>query len=124
MYIDPVLAFAIALAGGAGAVLRLTLGRWRGRLPWGTLTANLAAGLVLGVSMALTDHEVLSHWAGAVMFIGFAGGLSTFSGVAAETGELIRSKNWGRAAANVAANLFLPVLTVWLPYAALTLLVN
>lgn len=124
MQIDPVLALAIALAGGVGSVLRLTLGRWQGRLPWGTLTANLVGALVLGLSMALTDASLLPHWLGAVLLVGFAGGLSTFSGVAAETGEFIRSKNWAKAAANLSGNLFLPVLMVWLPYAAVTLLVN
>ena len=122
--IEPQWVIAITLAGGLGAVLRLWLGSFRGRLPWGTLIANLAAGLVLGIAMGLQNRELLPNLAVAVLFVGFAGGLSTFSGVAAETGELIRDKRLGLALANLGANLLLPVLTVWLPVLAFALLVN
>ncbi|MFM6971064.1 MAG: FluC/FEX family fluoride channel, partial [Micrococcales bacterium] len=90
--IDPFWGLVIALAGGAGAICRLWLGQYKGKLPWGTLIANLVAGLVLGVAMGLQNSGLASNFATAVLFVGFAGGLSTFSGVAAETGELIRQR--------------------------------
>lgn len=121
---DPVLALGIALAGGSGSVLRLALGRWRGTLPWGTLVANLLAGLVLGLMIQSQSDAALSNWLTAVIFVGFAGGLSTFSSVAAETGALLLAKKWDFALANLAANLFLPVLTVWVPVYLLTVLIN
>jgi CrcB protein len=122
--IDPQSAILIALAGGLGAVVRLWLGKFRGRLPWGTLTANVVAGLALGIAVGLQNHALVPDLLSAVLFVGFAGGLSTFSGVAAETGELIRLKHWALALANLGANLLLPVLTVWLPVLAVALLVN
>ena len=124
MYLDPLFTLGICAAGGIGAVLRLLLGRWRGKLPWGTLTANLAAGLVIGLAIFGQNRALVENWVVILAFTGLAGGLSTFSGVAAETGEFIRSRKWALAAANLGANLFLPVLTVWLPVAALGLLVN
>lgn len=115
---------SISIAGGLGAVLRLILGSWRGKLAWGTLSANLIAGLVLGIAMFLGNRNLVDTLVVALLFSGFAGGLSTFSGVAAETGELIRAKKGLLAGANLFANLLLPVLAVYLPPLLLTLLIN
>lgn len=122
--IDFWLVIGLAIAGGLGAVLRLVLGKWRGRLPWGTLMANLAAGLVVGFALINDYRAWAPYWLIALLFVGFAGGLSTFSGVAAETGELIRTRNLGLAATNLAANLLLPVVACWLPVMFLVVLVK
>ena len=118
--LDPILVFGVMTAGGAGAIVRLICGKWRGMLPWGTLLANLLAGVVLGFTMG--GH--LAVWVTALLFSGFAGGLSTFSGVAAETGQLVMARKYLLAAGNLAANLLLPVLAVYLPVLALATLVN
>lgn len=118
--LDPLLVLGVMASGGAGAVVRLVCGKWRGVLPWGTLLANLLAGVVLGFTMG--GH--LAVWLTALLFSGFAGGLSTFSGVAAETGQLVMGRKFLLAAGNLAANLLLPVLAVYLPVLLVATLVN
>ena len=97
----PLAALGIALAGGAGAVLRHALdltvtARMRGRFPLGILIVNLlgsfALGLVLGLAL---DHEVA-----AVLATGLLGGFTTFSTASVDTVRLLAARRWGAAAAN------------------------
>jgi CrcB protein len=70
----------VAFGGAAGSVLRFGLGRLTTH-PYGTLTSNLLACLVLGyltARLAGTDHEATYVWR-LLIGIGFCGGLSTFS---------------------------------------------
>lgn len=121
--LDPVLLLAVALAGGLGAVIRLFVGRWRGRLPWGILLANTLAGLILAflqvISLRIDDRFLF-----AVVFVGLCGGLSTYSSVAADTGNYLKDRAYGKAVANLAANLGIPLVAYLLPVALLANLVN
>lgn len=120
---DPVLLLAVALAGGLGAVIRLFVGRWRGRLPWGILLANTLAGLILAflqvISLQIDDSFLF-----AVVFVGLCGGLSTYSSVAADTGNYLKGRAYGKAVANLAANLGIPLVAYLLPVLLLANLVN
>ena len=96
----------IALAGGLGAVLRLVLSRWHGRLPWGVLFANILASFVVGLAMQT------EHWIEPILVVGICGGLSTFSSVAAASGEYFLAKQPVKAVGYAAASLVLPLLAV------------
>lgn len=120
--VDPLLLLFVAIAGGVGSVLRLLLGQWKGKLPWGTLAANSLAGLV--TSLYWINVSQMDKWFFGIVFIGLCGGLSTFSGVAAETGELLKSKQFGRASAYLVLNFVAPLALSLLPAIIFINLVN
>ena len=122
--IDPVLVLLIATAGGLGSVLRLIFGLWRGRMPWGILMANIFAGLILGFLQVFNVWGIDQPLITGVIYLGFCGGLSTFSAVAADTGEYLREREYTKAIANLMANLGLPVVALWLPVMFFVVLVN
>lgn len=121
--LDPVLLLAVALAGGLGAVIRLFVGRWRGRLPWGILLANTLAGLILAF-LQMISLQIDDRFLFAVVFVGLCGGLSTYSSVAADTGNYLKDRAYGKAVANLAANLGIPLVAYLLPVLLLANLVN
>lgn len=82
MIIDFWIVLAIALAGGLGSVIRVLLGRWEGKLPYGILLANVAAS-ALGAWLLL--HIESGEFSSLALIGGFAGGLSTFSAYVGQT---------------------------------------
>ncbi len=97
------------LAVGAGAAAGAWVRWWLGAalnpvfptLPLGTLAANLAGGLLMGVAMeVLTRHALLSPEARLLVTTGFLGGLTTFSTFSAEVVTLLLRKEllWGAIA--------------------------
>ena len=128
----------VAVGGGLGALVRYGVGLAAARLlgaafPWGTLAVNVAGCLLMGVVMqkllVLETHDVsqavprgvglaISLWRHGVA-IGFLGGLTTFSSF---SGDTLRELQAGRplvALANVAANVLLSLLAVWIGFAAM-----
>jgi CrcB protein len=87
----------VFLGGGLGSVIRFSLNKWISSLhtqhfPWGTLTINVAACLVLGVVVGLADHkQIISPLVRLFWIVGFCGGFSTFSTFSNETLELIQN---------------------------------
>ena len=70
-------------------------------VPLGTLTANLAGGLLMGFAMELlTRHAVLPVEIRLLITTGFLGGLTTFSTFSAEVVTLLvrREYLWGSIA--------------------------
>lgn len=114
----------VALAGGLGSAMRLILSFWRGRMPWGVLLANIIAGLIIGFMQVLTQWNIGNPVLGTVLLLGLCGGLSTFSAVVADTGDFWRDRAYTKAISNLAANLTLPVVALWLPVMFLIVLVN
>ncbi len=90
---DIVLVF---VGGGAGSIVRFLLGRWVNALhkyhfPFGTLSVNIIACLLLGLVVGLADHRHLISPAARLFWtVGFCGGFSTFSTFSAETLTLIQ----------------------------------
>ena len=129
-YLSPWIIALVGVAGGIGAVLRLYFGQWTGKLPWGILLANTVASAVVGFTARYFDVSAaadtdLMLWAsiGAVIVIGFAGGLSTFSTFAAQTVEFFTRGRIAQGLINTALNLLITPLAVWLgALAALALL--
>lgn len=75
-----------ALGAWARWLLALALNRIGQPMPWGTLVANLAGGLAIGVTLALFERrpELAAAWR-PFLVTGFLGGLTTFSTFSAES---------------------------------------
>lgn len=71
--------------------------------PWGTLTANVVASLVLGAVTGAGTR--ISPELGALIGTGFCGALSTYSTFGYETMRLVQDGARFYAAANVAVSL-------------------
>ena len=75
----------VALGGAVGAAVRYVLGHLGdrpGRLPWGTVAANLAGAFVLGLVVGSGGS---TH---ALVALGFCGALTTYSAFAVQTHDL------------------------------------
>jgi CrcB protein len=105
--IDNLSLFAlVAVLGGLGAALRYVFSLWQGKLPWGVLMANiLAAAIATAALFAFRDSL-----AAKVLVVGFAGGLSTFSSVSAQTYEFFTGGKVNRMLANALLQIGLPIL--------------
>lgn len=97
------------MAVGAGAVAGAWLRWWLSirmnpifpTLPFGTLTANLIGGYVIGLAVGAVNLDLgLSPQARLFLVTGFCGGLTTFSTFSAETFALLSRGQlaWGLGA--------------------------
>jgi fluoride exporter len=97
----------LMIAGAAGTLCRyglsgLVQGATGARFPWGTLAVNLTGCLIAGLAFGLFESRwALSGEARIIVFIGFLGAFSTFSGFMLETTELARDSQWLSVAANL-----------------------
>ncbi|CFO40801.1 camphor resistance protein CrcB [Bordetella pertussis] len=99
---------AIGIGATLGAWLRWVLGlRLNGAgWPWGTLTANLVGGYLIGVMVALiASHPGWPAWIRLAAVTGFLGGLTTFSTFSAETVDMLERGVYATAAAYAGASL-------------------
>nr|WP_225719663.1 fluoride efflux transporter CrcB [Bordetella pertussis] len=99
---------AIGIGATLGAWLRWVLGlRLNGAgWPWGTLTANLVGGYLIGVMVALiASHPEWPAWIRLAAVTGFLGGLTTFSTFSAETVDMLERGVYATAAAYAGASL-------------------
>jgi CrcB protein len=97
----------IAFAGGLGAVIRLLLSGWVGKLPFGILAANTLASFAVGLVLRAGNS---SGFIAAVVITGLCGGLSTFSTFSAQTVEYFKAKQILRGVVNLVLNFALPTL--------------
>jgi CrcB protein len=101
---------AVGFGAFAGAVVRWLLGLALNpilpSLPLGTLAANLAGGLIMGIALgAFAHYETLPvAWRLAVT-TGFLGGLTTFSTFSGETVTLMLRQQYAWTAAIVASHV-------------------
>jgi CrcB protein len=115
----------VAVAGGAGSVLRYGLGGWLARstggvFPWETLTINVLGSLAIGSVAALVDRgHLLSPVTRMALMAGFLGGFTTFSSFALETFRLAEDAQWLRAGLYVLATNTIGLVAVWAGYRAL-----
>lgn len=95
--------FAVGLGGAAGSVVRYMLSAWllAGHtllgFPAGTFAVNAAGSLLIGVLLETTSSAA----AGWLLIVGFAGGFTTFSTFSADAVRLLRSGDYGPAAAYI-----------------------
>jgi fluoride exporter len=101
---------AVALGGALGCLLRWALALAFNpvfpNLPFGTLTANLAGALLMGITLGVVElFPSISPQLRLFVATGFLGGLTTFSTFAAESSGLLLAGRYAWFAAHVAANL-------------------
>ena len=90
------LALVVALAGGAGAVLRALLihhigVRLSDPLPLGTIIVNASGSLLLGILTGLSLYHGLGPHVLAVAGVGLCGGYTTWSTASWETVHLLHT---------------------------------
>ena len=94
----------VALGGAVGSVARYLTGVAAGRvlgtrLPFGTLTANVLGGLLMGILvgvLALRGGAFQERWR-LLLAVGFLGGYTTFSSYSLEVARMVETKAWGQA---------------------------
>ncbi len=97
----------LVIAGAAGTLCRyglagLVQSGLGARFPWGTLAVNVVGCLAAGLLFGLFESRwALSGEARTIVFIGFLGAFTTFSGFMLETSELARDAQWLSAAGNL-----------------------
>jgi CrcB protein len=102
---------AICLGACAGALLRWRLGLWLSTpgalLPWGTLTANLIGGYLVGVAVAVfqAQPQLDPTWR-LLLITGFLGALTTFSSFSAEVVAMLQQSRYALALGTAALHLF------------------
>lgn len=102
--------FAICLGACVGALARWQLGGWLNQpgtwLPWGTLTANMIGGYLVGICVSVFHHhpEIDPIWRLALI-TGFLGALTTFSSFSAEVIDMLLQQRYAQAFATVALHL-------------------
>ena len=109
------------MAGGAiGAALRFHLGRILTSslgisFPYGTLAANIAGGLAMGMVagwLARVDGNA-EHWR-LFLAVGLLGGFTTFSAFSLEIANMIERGQWGVALAYCIISVIGAVLALFL----------
>jgi CrcB protein len=107
----------VAAGGAIGSVARalLAMAIPAGRLPWGTMVANITGSLLIGWLVArmwpISEDNLRAHhfWV-----VGVCGGYTTFSSFSVQTLQEMQKGNWGAAVANVALSVGLCLAATWL----------
>jgi CrcB protein len=100
---------AICVGACIGALGRWQLGLWLnpgGLIPWGTLTANLVGGYLIGVCVAVFQAlpDLDPAWRLALV-TGFLGALTTFSSFSAEVVGMLGQQRYALALGTAALHL-------------------
>jgi CrcB protein len=111
-----VLALTVALAAGAGAVLRYVIDQLvRGRhvrdFPFGTLLVNATGSLFLGVVTGLSLHHGLDPELTVVLSAGLAGGYTTLSTWAWESVALLENGALAQSLVNAIGTILICLAT-------------
>jgi len=102
---------AVAIGAVAGAWVRWALGLWLNTaeraMPYGTLIANLAGGLLIGVAVAwFSRHPQLDPAWRLFAVTGFLGALTTFSSFSIESLGMVQRGAFGLALAHTGLHVF------------------
>jgi CrcB protein len=110
----------IGIGGFVGSVLRYLLSGWIHRVldnpwfPYGTLGVNVLGCLVIGFLAGLAEMRgAFTSETRLLVFIGVLGGFTTFSSFAFETFSLAKNVQTLAALMNIALQLVLGLIAVW-----------
>jgi fluoride exporter len=114
---------SVAFFGLVGVFLRyginLVFGRPLAEFPWATFAINMAGSLLAGVIYVFAvERGIFSDEVRVGLFVGLLGGFTTFSAFSLESMALIKSQQYGFAAAYIVAS---PILGVALAFCGMFL---
>ncbi len=107
--VNPAGALAVAIGAVLGAWLRWALSLWLNdrAMPWGTLLANVAGGLMIGAAVAwFARHPQIDPAWRLFALTGFLGALTTFSTFSIESLGMLQRGAFGLALAHSGLHLF------------------
>ncbi len=98
----------VFLGGGLGSVIRFVFSMWVSKsaqdsIPYSTLMANIAACILMAIAMRFISP--ISESTRLFLFVGFCGGLSTFSTFSMETVSMIKYGQFAWAIGNILLNV-------------------
>jgi CrcB protein len=112
--------FLVGMGGFVGSVLRYLLSGWIHKIldnpwfPYGTLGVNVLGCFLIGFLAGLAEiRGLFTSETRLFMFIGLLGGFTTFSSFAFETFALARNVQTSAALMNIALQLALGLVGVW-----------
>lgn len=83
--------------------------------PWGTLIANVAGSLIIGMVFGLAEKgNLLSAEWRIFLAVGICGGFTTFSSFAYNNLNMIKEQAYGQLFLNVGGSLILGIFAVYL----------
>lgn len=114
---------AIGCGGAVGSVVRyglslLALSTIPGWWVAGTLAANVAGSLLIGLIAAWSVHREPSPMLNGFLVTGFCGGFTTFSAFSLEALELAMAGAWTAALGYVVVSIAGWMIAVWLGWSA------
>ncbi len=111
----------VLIGGGIGSICRYVATTLIGSIggtvfPFGTLFVNLLGSFLMGFLMFffLDEHFTLPETLRLFLAVGCLGGFTTFSSFSMESLLLLRGDSFFYAFANLAGNMLLGLLAVWL----------
>jgi CrcB protein len=111
----------VGIGSFIGGVLRYVLSTWVHRIldnpwfPFGTLAVNAVGCLLIGFLAGLAEtRSVFTSEVRLFVFIGILGGFTTYSSFALETFSLARETQLVAASMNIALQLVLGLIAVWI----------
>lgn len=108
---NPLLMLGVFVAGGLGSIIRVLLSKLNGFWPWGILLANVVASFFAGWAVTYFAEDVTLV---AIMVVGLAGGVSTFSSWAAGAVQLVARDRPLAAALYTVFTLILSSTAAWI----------
>jgi len=115
----------VGIGGFIGSLSRYLVSGWvyqlfpERALPYGTLTVNVLGSLFIGILVALSETRYLFIGSNLrlLILVGILGGFTTFSTFSYETLSLFKDAEILRALINIALNVTMCLVAVWLGYA-------
>jgi CrcB protein len=113
---------AVAVGAGLGSVARyaLSLRAHRDHFPWPTIVVNTVGTALLGIAIAVVAQGRLGYASFAIIGLGVAGGLTTFSTLALDAVRLARTWHVRAAAVYLVLTLILGLGASYVAWTATT----